>query len=54
MKGSTGKFGLVNKENLICSAFNVLRRRDIVRASTPRRLYRRPLCGLLLAAARFH
>lgn len=31
MKGSTGKFGLVNEENLICSAFNVLRRRrDIV------------------------
>lgn len=54
MKSSTGKFGLVNEENLICSALDVLRRRrQGCRASTPRRLYRRPLCGLLLSALVF-
>lgn len=52
MKGSTGKFGLVNEENLICSALDILRRRGC-RASSPRRLYRRPLCGLLLSALVF-
>lgn len=54
MKSSTGKFGLVNEENLICSALDVLRcRRQGCRASTSRRLYRRPLCGLLLLALVF-